>query len=388
MTRVLYRDRDPLATGAEPPVAPRELHAAFAGYAPTPLLSQPQLARALGVAHVDVKLETDRLDLPSFKIMGASWATVRALAQWLPAGWEPRHGLEALAGKLPELTLVAATDGNHGRALSRVARILGLRSLILVPESLSATRVSSIAAEGAQVVRVVGSYDDAIEQSAREAESEGHVLVSDTSWDGYELIPQAVIDGYATILWEVEEQLTALGRKLPDLVLVQLGVGAFGAAVIRHLVRPEQGSPRIVGVEPTRAACVMASLAAGRRVLVPGPHDSVMVGLNCGIPSLVAWPLLRQGLDATIALDDESALDGVRTLAAEGLAVGECSGVVVSAARELLAGPYAAVHRARLGLADDASVLLFATEGVTDADSYAQALEGSRPAAVEGAPRP
>jgi diaminopropionate ammonia-lyase len=122
----------------------------------------------------------------------------------------------------------------------------------------------------------------------------------------------------------------------------------------------------------------MASLAAGRILSIPGAQDSVMAGLNCGTPSLVAWPLLRDGLDAVIALDDAAALDGVRTLARGGLEVGECSGVVVAAAAELLAGPDADAHRARLQLPDEPSVLLFATEGVTDAAAFAAAAGAVR----------
>ena len=142
-----------------------------------------------------------------------------------------------------------------------------------------------------------------------------------------------------------------------------------GSPPARNVRKREAGvgveKPRIVGVEPTHAACVMASLAADRLISVPGPHDSVMAGLNCGTPSLIAWPLLRAGLDAIIAIDDEPALSSVRTLAEDGLEVGECSGAFVAAAEELLAGPHAGSHRARLGIDDKSSVLLFATEGVT-----------------------
>jgi diaminopropionate ammonia-lyase len=279
-----------------------------------------------------------------------------------------------LAGRLPRLTLIAATDGNHGRALARTANLLGLRSCIYVPESLDETRIASIAAEGAEIVRVPGTYDDAVARSAKEADRDGYVLVSDTSWRGYEQVPAAVVDGYSTILREIDEQQAASGQPAPDLVLVQLGVGSFGAAVIRHFQRPGRSTaPRIVGVEPTRAACVMASLAAGRRVTVPGPHDSIMAGLNCGTPSLVAWPWLHGGLDAVIAIHDQQALDGARRLAAGGLAVGECSGAAVAGAYELLAGPDAGIHRQKLGIGQDSSVLLFATEGVTGDPSSAAA---------------
>lgn len=366
MTRVLFVDRPGGGPVGEPAGRPWTFHQAIPGYQPTPLESLPELAARFGVRQVDLKLETDRFGLPSFKIMGASWAVVQALGDHLPPGWQPEHGLAPLAGTLPALTLVAATDGNHGRALAWVGRHLGLPVRIFVPDALSNARIATIEDEGAEVVRVAGTYDDAVARSAADAERRGTVLVSDTSWPGYERVPTAVIDGYATILLEVEDQRARRGFSVPDLVFVQLGVGAFAAAVIRHFRRLPGRTPRIVGVEPTNAACVMASLAAGRRVTVPGPHKSVMAGLNCGTPSFVAWPLLTHGLDAVMAIDDELAIDGVRTLAGLGLAVGECSGVVVTAARELLAGVHSDAYRERLGIPNDASVLLFATEGVTD----------------------
>lgn len=369
MTSVLYRERNGEATGTPPPTAPRDFHAALPGAHPTPLLPQPDLAAEFRVAHFDVKLETDRLGLPSFKALGASWATIQALRRHLPPTWRPTDGLTSLAGTLPDLTLATATDGNHGRALARLARILGLRAEILVPEDLSESRVMTIAAEGATVTRVKGSYDDAVVRCAAAAEQSDWVLVSDTSWPGYTTVPSAVIDGYSTILWELDEQLAELGR-VPDLVFVQLGVGAFGAAVIRHFCRNDAGTVRIVGVEPTGAACVMASLAAGKVVSVPGPHESVMTGLNCGTPSLVAWPELCRGLDAVVAIDDQQAVAAVRQLAARGLRVGECSAAAVAAASELLRGESSELHRGHLGIDRDSTVVVFATEGVTDAVAY------------------
>ena len=48
-----------------------------------------------------------------------------------------------------------------------------------------------------------------------------------------------------------------------------------------------------------------------------------MAGLNCGTPSLVAWPLLRSGLDAVVAVADERARQAMRDLAAAGIVAGE-----------------------------------------------------------------
>jgi hypothetical protein len=96
----------------------------------------------------------------------------------------------------------------------------------------------------------------------------------------------------------------------------------------------------------------------------------------------------RQAAELHRALDDEPALRAVRTFAADGLAVGECSGVVLAAAEELLTGPHSDAHRLRLGLLDEPSVLLFATEGVTDPAAYARAVPTtSRPSGSIGEAR-
>jgi diaminopropionate ammonia-lyase len=349
--------------GASSPGELRRFHAALPGYDPTPLVSVPKLADALGAASVHIKLETLRLGLPSFKIMGASWGAVSALRQLLPRQWTPERGLGWLEGKLPDVTLLAATDGNHGAALARIASWLGVGCRVYVPESLSAARADRIASEGGEVVRVAGGYDDAVARSAAEGRKPGCVLVSDTSWPGYEATPAAVMAGYSTILRETAEQLSALGQAQPDLVVVQLGVGSFGAAVIGHFASAAGSRARIVGVEPAAAACVMASLAAGRRLTVPGPHRSIAAGLNCGTPSYLAWPVLAGGLEGVVALGDDHSRDGVRALARHGIAAGPCSGIALAAARELLAGPHASLHRGRLRLGAKPQVLLFATDG-------------------------
>ena len=113
-----------------------EFHHKLPGYRDTPLHDLPDLAAQLGVARVIVKDESTRLELPSFKMLGASWATYTALVEHTgidPEGWSDLSELaERLQSHLP-LTLAAATDGNHGRAVARMARLLGLTARIWVP---------------------------------------------------------------------------------------------------------------------------------------------------------------------------------------------------------------------------------------------------------------
>ena len=319
-------------TPEQDPAAVAAFHGGLPGYAPTPLIDAPKLAEEWGAGRVLLKFERERFALPAFKFLGASWAGHRLLGG-------PPHD--------PDLTLVAATDGNHGRAVARLARLNGLHATILVPEGTARARIDAIAGEGAEVRVIAGTYDDAVRQSAALADDE-HLVLSDTSWPGYEDVPRWVIEGYATIFAEVDHH--------PDTVVVPIGVGALAAAAARHYRTTEA---RLVGVEPTSAACLKASIEAGAITEVPGPHTSIMAGLNAGLPSRVAWPDVKHGFDLFTAIDDEHARNGMRTLAREGIEAGEVSGGAVGAASELR-------HK------DTDTVLVLLTEGVTDPAAYRQ----------------
>lgn len=332
--------------------APLRFHRSLPGYAPTPLVDAPAAAAELGVARVLVKDESARLGMPSFKILGASWATYRALCARV--GADP-GGLEGLRAVLDApLELVAATDGNHGRAVARMAALLGLTAHVLVPRDTVAARIDAIAVEGARVTVVDGSYDDAVAASAALADAD-HVVISDTSWPGYEEVPAWVIEGYATIGQEIDAQL---GASTPDAVAVQIGVGAFAAAMVSHF-RPRGAT--LVGVEPASAGCAIASSEAGRIVTVPGPHDSIMAGLNCGAPSLIAWPVLTRGVDVFTTVGDDAARRAMRLLARDGIVAGESGAAGLAGLLE---------HRDALGLRADQAVLTVSTEGATDPVAY------------------
>lgn len=374
MTTAAFTNPAVLATltSTPPTREPEAFHRQLPGYAPTPLTVAPGLARQLGVGQVWVKDESERLGLPAFKILGASWAVYRALEARLGqpiAPWQTLADLQTQLAPLGRLTLAAATDGNHGRAVARMARLLGYASHILVPAGMAQARIEAIAGEGASVTIVDGSYDDAVALSALEA-SERSLVISDTSWPGYEDVPQWVIDGYSTILWEIDDELARRGEGGPDLVVVQMGVGAFASAVTRHYRRPGITPPRIVGVEPSDAACVLASLRAGQLTEVPGPHRSIMAGLNCGLPSLIAWPSLVAGLDAALAVDDDTARAAMRDLAQAGVVAGETGAAGLAGLTALLTYPTAADLRARLAIGPTTRVLLFSTEGATDLEAY------------------
>src|SRR4051812_30424854 len=180
-------------------------HRSLPGYAPTPVHALPAVAAELGLASVVLKDESDRLGLPAFKVLGASWAVERTLRE--------DRGIH---------TLVAASAGNHGRAVAHVAAQRGLACRIMLPARSVAARREAIEAEGAEVEIVDGTYEDAVRRAQRHAEAPDVLELADIGSS-----PSAgwVIDGYATLFAEIAERF--------DTVIVPVGVGSLGAAAAR-----------------------------------------------------------------------------------------------------------------------------------------------------------
>lgn len=321
--------------------APREFHRSVPGYAPTSLVELPALAAELDVGRVLVKDESSRLGLSAFKVLGASWACHRVLQ---------RH---------PGAELVTATDGNHGRAVARMAAHFGVSATVFAPDVMLPEAEGRIAGEGARVVRLDVGYDDAVRAAAAyAAERADRALVQDTAWDGYTEVPGWIVEGYDTLLQEVDDELD----KAPDLVVVPVGVGSLAEAVVRHYRRPDTPRPSVLSVEPESAACLLASLLADEPVTVP-TASTVMAGLNCGTVSRAAWPVLQAGCDAAVSVSDPDARQAVNDLRRLGVSSGPSGAATLAGVRAALSTPG---RRTALDLPEDAVVVLLSTEGNPD----------------------
>lgn len=332
---------------ATPSKETREFHRSLPSYSITPLVDLPTLAAELNVGRVVAKDESMRLGLPAFKALGASWAIDRALRE--------RGGAAT-----DQVTIVTATDGNHGRAVAHFARALGQRALIFIPDGVHSDAVQAIRDEGADVRVVGGSYDFAVASAAQAADAPDAILVQDTAWPGYEEIPGWIVEGYTTLFAEADEQLSSLDCGGVDLAVIPTGVGSLLQAALAYY--RSSGDTRVVSVEPHAAACIAPSLAAGEAVTV-STGTTVLSGLNCGTPSMLAWPLIRDGLHGAASIDDESAVRAAWDLADLGIAAGPCGGSGLAAARQLLGGTGADERRRWLGINESSTVLIIVTEG-------------------------
>jgi diaminopropionate ammonia-lyase len=359
-----YRQAQAPAAPAEGEAAQaRALHRSLPGYCPTPLLALPALAAALGVGELRVKDEGKRFGLGAFKSLGAAYAIHRLLQE------RPHPG---------PVTFAAATEGNHGRAVAWTARTLGQRAVIFLPRDTAAARIAAIRGEGAEIVEVEGTYDDAVRRAADDSAAHGWHVVSDTAYAGYLDVPRWIMAGYETIFAEAAEQLQAAGAAPPTVVMLQAGVGGLaGAGASFYARRHGAGRPRLVVVEPTDADCCLESISSpdGEPRATRGRQRSLMAGLNCGVPSLVAWPVLRAAVDLFLAVDDDFAEEAMRRLAAgrDGdpvVVAGESGAAGLAGLLALCGEPGLAAAREAAGLGPDSRVLVVNSEGATDPESY------------------
>ncbi|RWD01023.1 MAG: diaminopropionate ammonia-lyase [Mesorhizobium sp.] len=359
--------------------------------AETPLHALPALAGELGIGALHIKDEGKRLGLGSFKALGGAYAVMHLVLE--EAGNRlgrsvdvaELHGADVKA-IAAGMTFACATDGNHGRSVAQGAGLVGARSVIFVHSGVSNERVAAIARFGAEIVRIAGDYDQSVREAARVAAERGWTVVSDTSWPGYERIPGLVMQGYTVIVREALRRLP----KSPTHVFLQAGVGGFAAAVAGHLaIVLGEHRPRVVVVEPARAACVYATAKAGRPVAIAHTKPTVMAMLECYEPSLVAWRVLSRIGDAFMTVDEEDAVSVMNRLARPSgddpaIVSGESGGAGLAG---LIRAAGDSKMRAALHLDSHSRVLIINSEGATDPGRYAD-LVGMAPQEVARARQP
>ena len=319
---------------------------------PTPVTAIPALAANLVLGAVAAKDETGRFGLNAFKLLGARFAIETMLSEGaLHAGD----------------TVVCASEGNHGRAVAHAAREARCACRVYMARDAAQARVDAIASEAAEVIRVDGSYDDAVRILQRDANAHGWTIVSDTAWPGYERIPFLIMLGYTRMLDEVESPF--------DAIFVQGGVGGLLCAMASWCAfhRP---NVKVVSVEPTQAACLQASARAGRPVAVEGPLNTTMAGLRNREVSPLAFESLLPNVDAFMAIDDQWSFEAMRDLSNVGIRAGSSGSAALGGLLALCRDASMADARGRLALQSSSRVLAIVSEGVTDPALFETVVQG------------
>ena len=319
----------------------------------TPLLTM-EGPPGLRTREILVKDEGQRLGLKSFKVLGSSFAIHRL--------------------KETPRTLCTMTDGNHGKGVAYAAQKMGIPCVIYVPDNMSVARQEAMRDLGAEVIMIEGSYDDAISEVRHKSTENQWTLLSDTSWEGYTEIPQDIMAGYGTIFREIEEQ--RIGCDPITHVIIQAGVGGLASAggAWLHLNSHSEvwsNHVKLIIVEPLDADCIAVNVIHQQNniqnkelISCIGDTNSIMAGLNCGTPSLVSWPILRDIASTFVTIGDNWAKRAMKLMLTQGIISGESGAAGVAA---ILAAP---------GLFDEESIILtINTEADTDPDRYQEIIQ-------------
>jgi len=344
------------------------------GYAVTPVVDMPELARTCNIASIAVKNEQERLGLPSFKPLGSSWALherVKAVAGLSRDTLIAFPDLCRIARGLGPPTLCTASDGNHGRAVAAIAEALGCACVVLLPADSAASRIDAIRGHGAIVELIDGSYDEAVAAARAASRARGHWYCPDTvgvdATDDERAFASDVMTGYGTLFAEFFDQIA----QPPDLLFVQAGVGGLSAAAVSSLRRISTKATVVV-VEPEGSNAIALSLGSGAPVSIPDV-PTVMACLRCQSVSAIAWPILVAGIDGAMVVTDNEVAVAVRELARKGVTAGASGAASIAGA---LAACADGTLRARLGITPDSQLAVVNTEGATDPASYAAILAG------------
>lgn len=359
-----------------------DFHKALPNYKPTPLRKLIKLARILGIGELYIKDEGHRFDVKAFKPLGASYAIYRFLKkEWVKRftsefnfnSFKDKKKIE----KLGRFTFCAASDGNHGKAVAWTAGQLGQKAVIYMPAGTVKARIDSIESEGAKVFVINGTYDDCVKRVSLEVRKNKWVEVADTAYKGYTEIPSWILNGYTTIFREMEETINLNGKVNVDYVFLQAGVGAFAAAGASYYVRKYlKKRPALICIEPQEAAGFLDSIEFGRGqpIAAKGKMETIMAGLNCGIPSLVAWPILKDSINLFIAISDNYSEDAMAEYFKEGIIAGESGASGLAGLIALLRDKNLKYAKNKLKITKKSRVLVINTEKDTDPENYKRIL--------------
>ena len=350
-------------------------------YETTKLINLNELAKSYGLESIYYKDESSRFGLGSFKALGGAYGVLMYLHQMISNELKTEIDIDDVRkGKYKELTksyvVATATDGNHGRAVAYGAKIFGCKCNIYIHSEVSLGRKEAMEDLGANVIRIDGNYDDSLKICIDEAKTNQWQIISDTSYDGYTEYPRYIMAGYTVLADEIIKELN--NKPIPTHIFLQAGVGGFAAAMCM-LFWNSWGDKNIkyIIVEPNLAPCLIDSMESGKITVFDITEETMMTGLSCGEPSLLAWDILKISGDLFMTINDDQIPALMRQLSKKegsdpNIEAGECS---VSGLIALNAIRDNKDIANKLNLNNESRILLFGTEGATDPDIYRKIIQ-------------
>ncbi|WP_120501108.1 pyridoxal-phosphate dependent enzyme [Roseovarius sp. EL26] len=310
--------------------APAELMARCFGCKETPLHALDAFGTKLWV-----KDERGRMDLGSFKALGAAYVIAHQAAE---------TGVDDLSAALSGRVYVTASAGNHGMSVAAGAAQFGARAVVYLAETVPEGFAERLRGLGADVVRAGAEYEASMAAAQKAAKDNDWTLLSDSSWPGYFELSHRLMEGYTAMAAEAVSQMP----EAPTHIMLQAGVGGLAGACAAYFRSAWGNAPRIIVVEPVAAPALKESIEAGHMVSTKGPVSN-MGRLDCKEASLIALKGLSRDADAFALISEDEGSAILPKIAALDLASTE-SGAAGIAALDLM------------GLGPDARVLCILSE--------------------------
>ena len=214
--------------------------------------------------------------------------------------------------------VVASSAGNHAQGVAYAAQAAGVQATIVMPTTTPLIKVERTKALGADVVLAGNVYDEAYEHALKLAEENSYTFIHPFNDLG-------VATGQGTIAMEIVQELP-----LVDYILVPIGGGglATGVSTLAKLLNPHI---KVIGVEPSGAACMKASLEAGHVVKLPRAN-TIADGTAVLEPGDKIFPYIQENLDGIITVDDDELIASFLDMVENHKMVVENSGLLTVAA--------------------------------------------------------
>ena len=218
--------------------------------------------------------------------------------------------------------LITASAGNHAQGVAYAAKSFGVKAVIVMPTTTPLIKVNRTKSYGAEVVLYGDVYDEACEHAYKLAEEHGYTFI-------HPFDDLTVATGQGTIAMEIIKE-----QPLVDYILVPIGGGglATGVSTLAKLLNPKI---KVIGVEPSGAACMKASMEAGEVLSLPSVN-TIADGTAVKTPGKAIFPYLKENIDEIITVDDEELVVSFLDMVENHKMIVENSGLLTVAALKKL----------------------------------------------------